>query len=203
MDAENEKLKLQLLESEQTIKELREQIESHRKNWVLYLFDIFEREFLEYHTIFNPHPKDVKASYNNKTLIYSLKPTDIVCIISDGKQKNIYLKSEIANTGGELHKTNKIIVNRNDLTLPDFRYELDSLSYHLVQISRSVIVNLDCYHQNKKKLQLLLDTKYNECKVFPIGENFMDDYKIKKESFEDAVSLQRLNARYKVKKMDV
>jgi hypothetical protein len=197
MEADNEELKLKLLRAEQIIKELNEEIDLNRKNWTLYFFDIVQTELEKYHYVFNPHPVNVKASHNNKPLTYSLKPTDIICVIADGKEKHIYLKSAIKNSEGILFKTDKIPVNRNNLTLAEFRDELDSLSYFLVQISRSVIVNIDCYHKNKKKLQLLLDTEYPECKAFNIGENFITDYQKKKDSFDYVVSLQRLNARAK------
>ncbi len=201
-DYKNENIKLikKLSVANKTIRELKSELSTNKKYWTLYLFELVQTELEKYNFLLNPLPIQVHASEDHKPLTYLIKPTDVICVIANKKKKDVYLKSVIKNIEGVLYQSDIITVNRGKLTMSQFCLELDNIGFHLVQISRSVLVNVACYHQNKKKLHLLIDPKYSSYKEFEISPDFINEYQKKKNLYDDVLSLQRIACRGKEKK---
>ena len=132
--------------------------------------------------------------------MYEVNVNDIVAIFSDQRNKNVYLVKELKNIEGKLHKTNKITVNRNNLTLKKLCSEIDSLQFHLVQVSKNVCINLKYYSTDWKNVYL--DNSINNfymLKKITIGKPYLINYRLKHKNFQETISLHSLMSQYKEK----
>ena len=202
MEEEENKLELysKLSLARLTIKKLKRELDSVKVNWSLYLFDLIEKELYNFDIKLNRNPIEIKASYSNKPVLYEVNVNDIVAIVSDQRNKNVYLVKELKNIEGKLHKTNKITVNRNNLTLEKLCSEIDSLQFHLVRVSKKVCINLKYYSTDWKNVYL--DNSINNfymLKKITIGKPYLINYRLKHKNFQETISLHSLMSQYKEK----
>lgn len=202
MEEEENKLELysKLSLARLTIKKLKRELDSVKVNWSLYLFDLIEKELYNFDIKLNRNPIEIKASYSNKPVLYEVNVNDIVAIVSDQRNKNVYLVKELKNIEGKLHKTNKITVNRNNLTLEKLCSEIDSLQFHLVRVSKKVCINLKYYSTDWKNVYL--DNSINNIymlKKITIGKPYLINYRLKHKNFQETISLHSLMSQYKEK----
>jgi len=202
MEEEENKLELysKLSSARLTIKKLKRELESVKVNWSLFIFGLIEKELYNFDIKLNSYPIKIKASYSNKPVLYEVNVNDIVAIVSDQRNKNVYLVKELKNIEGKLHKTNKITVNRNNLTLKKLCSEIDSLQFHLVQVSKNVCINLKYYSTDWKKVYL--DNSINnfyKLKKITIGKPYLINYRLKHKNFQETISLHSLMSQYKEK----
>lgn len=198
LKAENEKLKIQLTEAEKTIAEQQEIIKELEQTFDLRLFDAINYTMGNYFDFLNPHPVKVNASYNGKREVFELNATDVVCIMSDVRMKSIFLKKAIENIEGIPRKTSKIIVNVNDLNLDELRAKIDSLSYHLIKISKSCVVNLAYYNLKNDYVEMNERAKAEkDCIKLKINTPFIENFKARKELLESIISIHKTLLHYK------
>jgi len=191
--AKYEEAYAELLVARKNVKQLRDRIRSIEKNWSLEMFSYMQKRLEEHQPKLNPANVTVNASLNKKSLVFEINPKDVICVLTKGKKKHIYLKEPIENVKGDYTFTKEIIVNRNKFTLEDMCKELDILNFWLVQVSNFAIVNVDHYHlNNKDKLQLKDFPEQKEGKEISLGPDYADNYKNVKEYYDDVISLQRL-----------
>lgn len=123
-----------------------------------------------YESFLNPSPVPVTAQVKGKSVQFEIKATDIVCILSNERGKAIYLTKNIRCVDGNIIDTDKITVNKDEMTMDKLSSLLDSIKYHLYKVSRSSVVNLAYYNLNKTKLELeLKDYRHIECKILSIS----------------------------------
>jgi hypothetical protein len=200
--AENINLELvsKLARAYQAIKLLKQELRESKESWLLYMWSLIEEEIQGYEWRTNPEPFEIHGTHKGKPIVYKISITDVVCVVGEGRDKYIYLKQAIKNIEGELHKTNIITINRNNLTIEKLCKELDGLRFHLVQVSKSAAINLAFYHYNN--LSYTLEDKFPNCKdVDKIkgGKAYIKNYRDRKRHFDDVISLQRLVSGYKEK----
>lgn len=183
---------------------LKQELRESKESWMLYMWSLIEEEIQGFKWRTNPPPFVIKATHKSKPVEYRISITDIVCVIGKDRDKFIYLKHSIGNIVGEYHSTNKIEITSNDLTIEELcNKKLDTLMFHLVQVSKSAAINLAYYHYSNPSYTLTENLpKCKEVNKIKASKIYLKNYKDKKMHFDDVISLQRLVSCYKEKMED-
>ena len=194
---EIEKLRFELKQVKEENSLLKEHIREREQQFFLDMYVYIEAIIHEYSRILNPTPVKIKASSNGKGELFEVSIKDVICIVSQGRKKHIYLDRPIENyLIGDCRETNVIIVNR-DLTLDGLRTELDSLGYHLTQVDKGTVVNTKYYKLTQKGLELQLKKQpHKGLSKFSIVDIYRREYAEKKRTIDEIVSLHKLFVRY-------
>lgn len=192
----NLSLVTRLNQAKQSIKLLKKELRDSEDKWMIYLFKIIEEELEGYKWMTRPRPFKLHATHSGKPVVYEISIIEVICVISDGRAKYIYLKNPVRPIDGDYHETNKILVNRNGLTLDKLCNEMEGLRFHLVQISKNAAINIACYHLGKNSFQLIGEpSKHKNINDIPLGKMYLDNYKFKKHYFDAFLSLHSFKSR--------
>jgi len=196
LEAENKKLINELAEANLAIEQLRDQVNELTNNFTLNLYTAIEQITNDYSIILNPPPVNLTTAYKGKHEEFSLKLSDIVCITCKGKVKTIRLIKSVENTKGKYRETDSIVVDNNS-GLEKFRHSLDSISYHLIQVSRNTVVNMKYYDLRGDFLETTLDnlSKTDLARIEVSGSQ-IDNFIIRKQQLDKLISLQKTLTRY-------
>jgi hypothetical protein len=196
LEAENKKLINELTEANLAIEQLRDQVNKLTNNFTLNLYTAIEQITNDYSIILNPPPVNLTTAYKGKHEEFSLKLSDIVCINCKGKVKTISLVKSVENTKGKYRETDSIIVDNNS-GLEKFRHSLDSISYHLIQVSRNTVVNMKYYDLKGNFLKTTLDNiAKTDLARIEISGSQIDNFIIRKQQLDKLISLQKTLTRY-------
>jgi len=197
LKAENEKIKNELVLAKKIIVRQGDIINHLENDFAIRLYTAIEQITTDYSTHLNPEPVKIKTSDLGNQEEFLIKVSDIICILSDGRMKHIYLKSKIENKKGRYRETELITVNDNDMGLEALRHHLDSISYHLIQVRRNAVVNLKYYSLNKETLQVTSEelAKRNLPRL-KITKAYKEDFIERKLMLNKIISLQEKLVRY-------
>jgi hypothetical protein len=133
-----------IVEKDAIIEDLNENIHMHIFEGLLRISD-------EFSILLNPPPIEIKGTYKNKSEKYLLKVEDIVQITSNGKYKEIWLKSKIPGRGESERNTDKIIVNSK---WEDLIKKIDNMGFHLVKVDKGTYVNVRYFSLNEHSIRI-------------------------------------------------
>jgi len=191
------KLEADLKTARKKVRELKKYIQEQEDNFHLRMFEHIEAITHDYSLLLNPYPVKIKTSDKGNTGVFEFKITDVICVISDDRIKTVHLRRKSIDIKGVKKASDNIIVNRNKLTIEQFRLELDSRGFHLVQVDRGLLVNAMFYKIEPGKLELLLKDKTRpEIASFEIGKDYMQTYIQKRKDLFEIVSLHKMYLRY-------
>lgn len=193
---ENELLKQRLAEAELKINELTELVSELKNDFAFKLYQAIVRITKDDFEILNPEPVIIKSAHKSKHEEFRLKVTDILYITCVGKVKTIKLNTSIENFKGKYRETDTITVDSND-SLEKFRHGIDSISYHLIQVNRNTVVNLKYFALKGETLVCTFENdKTREPIKFEISKSHVDDFVVRKQMFDELISLQKTLLRY-------
>jgi len=196
-NAYTKKLEADLKTARKKVRELKKYIQEQEDNFHLRMFEHIEAITHDYSLLLNPYPVKIKTSDKGNTGVFEFKITDVICVISDERIKTVHLRRKSIDIKGVKKASDNIIVNRNKLTIEQFRLELDSRGFHLVQVDRGLLVNAMFYKIEPGKLELLLKDKTRpEIASFEIGKDYMQTYIQKRKDLFEIVSLHKMYLRY-------
>jgi len=148
----------------------------------------------EYSNLLNPPKKEFNTTKNQKACSFEININDIICILSNGKTKWIYFKEPQSSFSGIRHVSDKLSYTGN---LADILKEFDKPKIHLLQISRSTIVNVFYYFLDRNKLRIIDANKlrHSNCNNLSIGTEYMEDFKSRKSAIANLTSFLKIEFR--------
>ena len=197
VNAYTKKLEADLKTARKKVRELKKYIQEQEDNFYLHMFEYIEAIKHDYSLLLNPYPVKIRTSDKGNTGVFEFKITDVICVVSDERIKTIHLRRKSIDIKGVKKASDNIIVNRNKLTIEQFRLELDSRGFHLVQVDRGLLVNAMFYKPEPGKLELLLKDKPRpDITSFNIGKDYIQTYIQKRKDLFEIVSLHKMFLRY-------
>ena len=189
LEKENEELKQKLEEAEHTIEELCELVVYYENDFLLRVFNAIERIQNKDGEILNPHPVKITCgNAKSKHEAFMVKASEIIAITCVGKVKTVRLIKPIENIKGEYRETDTIKVDNND-GLEKFRHKIDSISYHLFQISRDTVINLKYYKLKGNKVEITLENFIGtNMAQFDISDTRKEDFINRKEILDSIIA---------------
>jgi hypothetical protein len=189
----------EIIRLEEIIKAQAELIFQYRENYLINMFNSLQAITGEFSILLNPEPLKIKATCKNQSELFLIQTSNIICIVADGREKKILLKSPINTYGGEETRTTSIISTSNNWKL--LKKEVDRIGFHLFPINKTVYVNVKyfSFENNcaitKAKLPVGFE-KYNSVKI---TKNHVDHFRERKENYLRVFRLQKQLVDYKVK----
>ena len=197
VNAYTKKLEADLKTARKKVRELKKYIQEQEDNFYLHMFEHIEAIKHDYSLLLNPYPVKIRTSDKGNTGVFEFKITDVICVVSDERIKTIHLRRKSIDIKGVKKASDNIIVNRNKLTIEQFRLELDSRGFHLVQVDRGLLVNAMYYKHKPGKLELLLKDKPRpDITSLSIGKDYMKTYIQKRKDLFEIASLHKMFVRY-------
>lgn len=197
LEAENEKLKAQLNKAKRDNRQLKKYIQEQEDQFPLRVFEYIENITHDYSILLHPYPVNIKASDKGNMGVFEFKVTDVICVEADDRLKKIYLRRKIADIEGRTMPQSLITVNRNKLTIEQLRQEIDSRSYHLVQVGRGLLVNTMYYKPKLSGVELTLQNiTHADIANFNIAEEYLKVFVQKRNELVKIVSLHKSLVRY-------
>ena len=189
LEKENAELKQKLEEAEHTIDELCELVESYERDFQIRLYNAIEHIKNKDGKILNPHPVKITCgNAKSKHEAFMVKASEVIAVTCVGKEKTIRLIKPIENIKGEYRETDTIIVYNND-GLEKFRHRIDSISYHLFQISRDTVINLKYYKLKGNKVEVTLENFIDtDLAQFDISDTRKGDFISRKEMLDSIIA---------------
>lgn len=197
---QTQKLRSQLRKAKAEIKSLKQYIYESARDAALYMFEVYQREIEQYEPFINPYSIKIEATHNNKRLVFEISPREILCVLTKGRAKYIYLKEPVKSISGSLVRTDKICVNKNEITLEKLRQTLDSLHFNLEIVSKRALVNVAYYRHVGKHFELTIPSIYKEIKKIGGTPRYSWGFDGIQANFEMIHSLQKRAIDYKQKK---
>jgi DNA-binding LytR/AlgR family response regulator len=189
MDAKDKKIK----ELKALVKKLKAENEFLKSP--LNIFNLIDSIKGTYSILLNPPFKKITTTKGQKACTFEFDINDIVCVISSGKIKWIYFIKPQTSIGGIHYVTDKIHFTGN---LIEFCKKFDPPKIHLLQISRSTLINPKYYYLNSNKV--CLDGKinpHNKCNNLLISKKCIEDFNLRKSNLEEIASFQKNDIRSK------
>ncbi len=195
---ENIKLKEKIKTLQQTIKEQNKIIAEYENNWTLQLFDALDAIINEYSLLLSPYEIKIKASHQNKSEEYVIKTSNIICVFSVGRVKNILLKESVIEKGHNERKTNLISTDSDWETIIQ---KLDPSKFYLCEANKSIWVNVKFYNFEMGKIitESERDVEGLNYLRIEIKKKHKENFIVMKEFNKHIISLHKLHVDYKLK----
>ncbi len=165
----------------------------------LYTWDVVRGIQGYYSALLTPEPKVFKTTSNkSRSSTFEIKIQDIICIISDGKYKDIYFRQKQKSVEGDLFESIKLSFNG---TIEEFfsNYHPDGLL--LCKVSRSAAINVLYYSIDGNNVKLNLkeypepDTGEKSIDEISIGKEYLGQLKSQLNAIEHILSFQKIDFR--------
>jgi hypothetical protein len=183
MDLKDKKIK----ELKALVKKLK--IENEYLKSPLNLYNLIDGIKGTYSILLNPPFKKFTTTKGQKACTFELDINNIICVISAGKVKWIYFIKPQTSIGGIHFVSDKLHFTGN---LIEFCKKFDPPKIHLLQISRSVLINPNYYYLNSQKVCLIGKKKpHNKCDSLFISEKCIEDFNRRKSNLEEIASFQK------------
>jgi hypothetical protein len=194
---EIQQLKAKLKVARGEIRELKQYIQEQEDIFPLRMFEHIEAITHHQSLLLNPYPVKIKTSDKGNKGVFECSVRNVICIVSLGRLKRIYLRKKVVDIEGRTAPKNLIIINRNNLKVDQLLQQLDSSSFHLVQVSKGLIVNTAYYAPLSGKLELQLkDVKFPNIASFKISNDNLKVFIEKRTDLYKIASLHRMFVRY-------
>jgi hypothetical protein len=192
LEAENERLKVQLKKSKEKNLQLKRYIQEQEDQFYVKMFDFIQNINHQNSILLHPYPIKIKASDKGNAGVFEINIKDVLCVVSDTRLKQIHLRRKVADIEGRTLPKSVISVNRNKLTIEQLQKEMDSIGYHLVQIGRGILINTMYYKPILDGAELTLqDIKNPHILTFKIGKDYLKEFIQKREDLRQIVSLHK------------
>lgn len=160
----------------------------------LYSWDIIQGVQGNYSSLLAPPPQIFKTtSLKSMSSIFEIKVQEIICILSDGKNKEIYFRQKQKSVEGDRFESIKLTFIG---TIEEFISVYDPSRLLICKISRSAAVNVLFYSIDGNKVSLNLKD-YTEPKTanISIGKEYMGQIKSQLNAVEQILSFQKIDFR--------
>lgn len=164
----------------------------------------YEAMTQNYNLFLRPPPVPLQVQIKGKKTLFNVDVKKIICIISQGKLKTIYLTEKIKSIEGYGQNTNKIILSTDKPNMEELCALLDSIKLNLLLIKRGTIVNYNFYDLHNKVVKLNVE-KYehaHQCSTLIISSKSIESFKQGKQQFEE-ITKQYQNAEAELKNHQV
>jgi hypothetical protein len=192
-------LKDEISKLEGIIKKQDELIFQYSENYLMNMFNSLQAVIGEYSILLDPEPVKIKATYKNKSELFEVRVSNILCLISIGREKKIILRSPINSFGGdETRKTSSISISQNWELL---KKNLDRIGFHLFPISKTIYVNVKyySYDNNQAITKSKLPNGFEEYSSITVTKNHIEHFRERKENYMKVHLLQKLLVGYNLK----
>jgi len=150
LEEENQQLRLELAKAQRLNRKLLERVAKYRDNFLMTLWDGVEIVQNEGFLILNPPEVRLHATYQGKGEDYDVSVKDVVCIISIGRNKRVFLSKEVNGTGLNNRKTNVIDLNNG---WPVLTSNLDKTKFFLCAVNQRLWVNVKYWEFDAGRLK--------------------------------------------------
>lgn len=189
MDSKDKKIK----ELKTLIKKLKAENEFLKSP--LNIFNLIDGIKGTYSILLNPPFKKFTTTKGQKACTFEFDINDVICVISSAKVKWIYFNKLQTSISGVHHVTDKLHYTGN---LIEFCKKFDPPKIHLLQISRSVLINPKYYYLNSNCVRLLGKINpHNVCDNLIISEKYIKDFNLRKSNLAEIASFQKNDIRSK------
>jgi hypothetical protein len=194
---ENIALKARVIELEKLVKEKDALIKEYSENYFWNMFNSISAITGEFHSIINPVPAIISASYMNKPERYEVKVEDVVCVTSEGRTKTILLRKKIVGIGPNERETNKI---QSNCKWENIISQLNRVNLNLFKVSKSIAVNVRYYESQKSNINTSenLPKQYLKLETINLDEKTMSNFIAAKANFHRVFNLHKVMIDYKL-----
>lgn len=192
-------LRKEIIRLEETVKEQAELIYQYRENYLINMFNSLQAITEEFSILLNPEPLKIKATYKNKSELFLIQTSNIICIVSDGREKKILLKTPINSYGGDETRTTSVISTSKNWE-PLIK-EVDRIGFHLFPVNKTVFVNVKyfSFDNNCAITKAKLPVGYEKYCSVKVTKNHIEHFRERRENYLRVYRLQKLLVDYKVK----
>lgn len=165
----------------------------------LYSWDIIQGVQGYYSSLLTPKPQIFKTTSNkSRSSTFEIKIQDIICVIADGKYKDIYFRQKQKSVEGDLFESFKLSFNG---TIEEFISIYHPTRLLLCKVSRSAAVNVLLYSIDGNNVRLNLkeypepDTGEKSIDEISIGKEYLGQIKSQLNAIDQILSFQKIDFR--------